>query len=146
MSLPVKAVDRLFERMIATYGAQWSRQWSVVPIEDVKAAWAHELAGYASHLEALVWALENLPERCPNAIEFRNLCRQAPVRAVKPLPEPAADPARVAEELRKLEAVRNGERRSGKDWARAILARIDAGERVSPAVKSMAHQALGLGV
>ncbi len=26
----------------------------------------------------VAWALENLPERCPNVIEFRNLCRQAP--------------------------------------------------------------------
>lgn len=146
MSLPVKAIDRLFERMAATYGAAWSRQWADVPMADVKAAWAHELSGYASRLEALAWALEHLPERCPNVIEFRNICRQAPAPEAPRLPEPKADPERVKRELAKLgesraksEATPIGD---NKAWARRILARHQAGEKINPTSVRFAREAL----
>lgn len=146
MSLPVKAIDRLFERMAATYGAAWSRQWADVPMADVKAAWAHELSGYANRLEALAWALEHLPERCPNVIEFRNICRQAPAPEAPRLPEPKADPERVKRELAKLgesrakcEAAPIGD---NKAWARRILARHQAGEKINPTSVRFAREAL----
>jgi len=149
MSLPMKAVDRLFERLAATYLGQWTRQFEHVPLADAKTAWAHELASFTSRLEAVGWALENLPERCPNVIEFRNLCLRAPAPAVPLLPEPPADPQRLAAELAKLSDVRRAVASGGasrtdhKGWAHAILARVAAGERVSPAVRTMARQALG---
>lgn len=147
MSLPIKAIDRLFERMAATYGAQWSRQWDGAPISDVKTAWAHELTGFAHRLEAIAWALENLPERCPNAIEFRNICRNAPAPAVKPLPMPKADPERVKAELAKLGHVSAAQREVSvgvdhKDWARRILARHEAGEKLNPTTLRFAKDAL----
>ncbi len=101
MSISIKAIDRLFERLAATYGSAWSRQWSDVPLADVKTAWAHELSGYGGRLEVLAWALENLPERAPNIIEFRNLCRRSPAPEAPRLPEPKADPERLARELSK---------------------------------------------
>lgn len=147
MSLPSKAIDRLFERLAATYGAAWTRQWADVPIADVKSVWAHELAGYTNRLEALAWALENLPERCPNAIEFRNICRNAPAPAVKPLPMPKADPERVKAELAKLGHVSAGQREVGigvdhKAWARGILSRHEAGEKLNPTTLRFAREAL----
>lgn len=145
MSLPVKAIDRLFERMAATYGAQWSRMWATVPIADVKSAWAHELSGYTNRLDALAWALENLPERCPNVIEFRNLCRQAPVPEAPRLPEPQADPQRLAAELARLGEVRRNlpDAPGGKDWARRLIDRAKAGDRINRTALKFAQQAIG---
>lgn len=145
MTLPIKAIDRLFERLGATYGASWSRQWETVPMNDVKSAWAHELGVYANRLEAVAWALENLPERCPNAIEFRNLCRIAPAPETPKLPEPKADPQRVAAELAKLGPLRKQAAASSWDhkaWARRIVARHQAGDRIRPVSLRMAQDAL----
>lgn len=145
MSLPTKAIDRLFERLAATYGAQWSRQWADVPMNDVKTAWAHELAGYAGSLQSVAWALENLPERCPNVIEFRNLCRRAPQPETPRLPEPTADPERVQRELSRLGDVRKKVMSTSvnhRSWAHRIIALNDAGERISPTSLRFAREAL----
>jgi hypothetical protein len=145
MSLPLKAIDRLFERLAATYGAQWTRLWADVPVTDVKTAWAHELAGYASNLQALAWALENLPERCPNVIEFRNLCRRSPAPEVPRLPEAKADPERVQRELARLGDVRKQVLSSAVDhkaWAKALIARDAAGEKVRPYSLKLAQAAM----
>ena len=148
MSLPAKAVDRIFARLGATYCAAWERSIGAVPLSDVKTAWAHELAGFAAHLQSIAWALENLPERCPNVIEFRNLCRQAPRDPEPQLPAPQADPERLRAELAKLAEVRNAavEPVGAKDWARRILARVEAGERINRTVHRFAREALGLPV
>ena len=145
MSLPTKAIDRLFERLAATYTTQWVRQFDFVPLADVKTAWAHELSVFSSRLDVLAWALENLPQKCPNAIEFKALCRQAPRPTEQQLPAPKADPARVAAELSKLSAVVKRPSAGGIDhkaWAKVILARHDAGEKVRPISLRFAREAL----
>ena len=145
MSLPTKAIDRLFERLAATYGAAWTRQWADVPMNDVKSAWGHELQGFATQLEALAWALENLPERCPNVIEFRNLCRRAPAPDMPKLPEPKANPERIKAELAKLAPLRQAaaqEFGDRKEWARRIVSRHQAGDRVRPLCLQFAREAL----
>lgn len=145
MTLPIKAVDRLFERLGATYGAAWTRQWVDVPMNDVKTAWAHELQGYATNLQPIAWALENLPERCPNVIEFRNLCRRAPAPEVPRLPEPKIDPERLKHELAKLSSIRASVApgsSDGREWARRIIGRLEAGERINPATLKCAKDAL----
>lgn len=145
MSLPIKAIDRLFERLAATYGAAWTRQWADVPIADVKTAWAHELSGFAGRLDSLAWALENLPERCPNVIEFKVLCRRSPAPVVPRLPEPKADPERLKAELAKLAPLRASVAAQGLDhkaWAKRIIARHDAGDRLNPTTLRFAKEAL----
>lgn len=149
MSLPSKAIDRLFERLGATYGAAWDRSLGTAPIGDVKSAWAHELAGFDDKLGLLAWALENLPERCPNVIEFRNLARRAPVPDAPRLPEPKADPARVAAEMAKLAPVLAAARANAapvdhKAWAKRLIARHEAGERLNPTTLRFAREALGM--
>jgi hypothetical protein len=147
MSLPTKAIDRLFERLAATYLSQWTRQFEHVPMADAKTAWAHELAGFASRLEAMAWALENLPPKVPNVIEFKALCRQAPRPVEQQLPAPKADPARVASELSKLRDVFKAAAPCAhavdpKGWAKAILAREKAGEKLNPTSLRFAREAL----
>jgi len=152
MPLPLKAIDRLFDRLTLTYGRAFMGQWDGIPerqLGDLKSLWADELGQFAGRLECVAWALENLPDRAPNVIEFKALCRKAPRPAVAALPEPPADPQRLATELAKLSDVRRAVASGGasrtdpKGWAHAILARVAAGERVSPAVRTMARQALG---
>lgn len=147
MSLPTKAIDRLFERLAASYGAQWTRQWQDVPMSDVKTLWTHELDVFAASLHRVAWALENLPPKCPNVIEFKNLCRQAPAPEVPPLPEPKADPERVKAELSKLGDLRakvaSGALVDQKAWAKRLIAREKAWEVLNPTVSRFAHEALG---
>lgn len=144
----MKAIDRLFERLGATYGKQWTSMWDNTPMSDVKSLWAHELAAYGQNLEAIAFALENLPPRAPNAIEFKQLCRMAPRKENAPaITHAKADPARVAAEFEKLrEAFKAKPAASydAKDWARIIIARHDAGEKIRPLNLRFAREALGI--
>ena len=141
-----KAIDRLFDRLAATYGAAWDRSLGATPVLDAKALWAHELQAFSERLEAVVWALDQLPEHPPNVIQFRNLCRQAPAAIALPLPEPKADPARVAAELAKLGTLRatvTAQAGDIKAWARRLRAREVAGDRLSGFQRDAWRTALG---
>jgi hypothetical protein len=144
MSLPSKAVERLFDRLAMTYGNDWARRWDGLDLNAVKSLWAHELAAWADRLEDIAWALENLPPRAPNAIEFKQLCRQAPRPEVLALPEPKADPARLKVEMAKLREVMAAprERQVNWEWARRIRSKKDAGAPVSSAAWAMASEVL----
>ncbi|MCX8017697.1 MAG: hypothetical protein N2690_07355, partial [Rhodocyclaceae bacterium] len=127
------------------------RQWEGIDIRDVKALWAHELAAYERRLDAIAWALDHLPPKCPNLVEFKDLCREAPRHEPLPLPEPPADPARVKAELAKLGHKPPGERASGpvtvdnKAWAKRIIARHEQGEKIRPISLRFAREALRMG-
>jgi hypothetical protein len=147
MSLSLKAVDRLFERMALTYGKQFTDMYSTVDPASVKTLWSHELAAYAGSLHRIAWALENLPPRCPNVIEFKQLCRQAPAPEAPALPEPKADPERLKRELAKLGDMKatiaaTPSKVDHKAWAKRILARYTAGERINPTSLRFAREAL----
>lgn len=149
MSLPIKAVDRIFSRLAATYGAAWERSMGSAPLGDVQAIWAHELAGFAGHLQSIAWALEHLPEVCPNVLVFKRLCRAAPREDAPALAAPVADPQRLREELARLSDVRRAQVAGPverKGWARRIVARFLAGGGVSPTSLGMALGALHLPV
>jgi hypothetical protein len=146
MSLTNQAIDRLFTRLGATYGAQWDRALGSAPLGDVKTLWAHELSPFAGTLHRIAWALENLPARCPNVIEFKLLCRQAPAPDVPELAEPKADPERLKQELSKLGDLKaklaTDSRVDHKAWAKRIMARYHAGERINPTSLRFAREAL----
>jgi hypothetical protein len=138
----IKAIDRLFKRLSATYGAEWERSLGATPESDAKSVWAHELDQFKGSLHRIAWALENLPERCPNVIAFKNLCRTAPAPEEIALPAPKADPARVAAELAKLGHFRMEAKAlpvDRLDWARRILANPKGR---TPTVLRMAEDAL----
>ena len=146
------AIDKLFQRLAGAYMAEWDRKLGLTPIKDVKTVWLHELTGFLrdSHTAtAVAWALDHLPERAPNVIEFRNLCRQAPAVEVPRLEAPKADPERVAAELAKLAPVKQQAKAATYDhkgWAHDLIARMKAGEVLKPIQIRFAHEALGLKV
>lgn len=137
----IEAIDRLFKRLAATYGARWDVSLGQAPIADVKTVWGHELSAFANSLHRIAWALENLPERCPNAIEFRNLCRQAPSPEALALPLPKANPEIAAKVIDGLKAsnTKTG-RMDPRAWAKAILANPKGR---TPTVIQMAKSAVG---
>jgi hypothetical protein len=141
------AIDRLFERLALTYGVAWQNSFGAAPIMDVKSMWQHELGSFLQNREtmrSIVWALDNLPERVPNVIQFKNLCRQAPALEVPMLPEPPANPERVAAELAKMAPllVERTESVDPKAWAKRLRFRNLAGERLNSAQIQMYKQAL----
>lgn len=146
MSLPLQAVDRLFDRLTATYGRQFLNMYEGMNSNAIKTIWAHELSGYTQRMNDIAWALENLPERPPNVIEFRNLCRKAPTPENIPLPAPPADPSRVRAELAKLRplvaAAANVGSNRNLDWARRIVGRYEGGEKINALPLQMARAAL----
>lgn len=149
MGLSTKTIDRLFERLALAYGVPFMAQYEGMSIGDVKTDWCEWLSPYGARLEAIGWALENLPERPVNAVQFRNLCRSAPAPATVLLPSPAPDPERMRAELEKLApllATKRSEPHDGRAWARAIVAADAAGQRLNMTRLRFARQALGLPV
>ena len=140
MNLHMEAVDRLIDRLRATYGRDFAARYEGVQPEAVKAIWARELAGFGTRLGSIAWALENLPERAPNAIEFRNLCRRAPEAPAPRIEAPPADPERVRVALATLKPA--PAKADGRDWARRILARAADGEKPSFISVQFAREAL----
>lgn len=148
MSLPAPWVDRLFEKLTLVYGREFLARWDGVPIADVKADWAHELAGFERHPQSIAHALQHLPpDRPPTVLQFRAMCRAAPDSTRPQLPPPKALPAdweRVKAELAKVRESLTNNRQDPKDWARRILARQAAGERPSSISVRFAREALGM--
>lgn len=137
MSLPLNVTDRLFDRLAATYGREWFGKWEGVDTSSVKSLWSHELASFTDRLDAIAWALENLPAKCPNAIEFKNLCRQAPIAQELALEVAKADPAVVNKELAKMagQAFKAPTDSRGnvdhKRWAKRLKERHEKGEKLN---------------
>jgi hypothetical protein len=129
----IQAVDYIFSQCAATYGAAWDRSLGQAPIADTKTAWLSAIAPFRNSKRRIMWALENMPERAPNPVEFRNLCRAAPMQDAPVLPAPKADPERVAAELAKLGTILTKQEspHSKKDWAHKLKARHVAGDRLS---------------
>ena len=147
MGLSTKVIDRLFTRLVATWGTSFMQQYRGTPETEIKTVWAHELDGYATRLDAIAWACDNLPEWPINAIVFRNLCRRAPVPDLPRLPEPQADPQRMADELAKLQPLIKAAKFSNVDhkaWAKRHLANHAAGVKVNQTALIMARAALGI--
>ena len=139
-------IDRLFERLSLTYGNAWQTSLGTAPLNEIKTFWLHELSGFMQSkesMQAISWALNHLPERPPNLVQFKNLCFQAPAVEKLQLPAPPADPERVKQELAKLASFRlNKLKQDPKDWARKILGDYVAGAKKSPTVVEMARNAL----
>jgi len=145
MSLPINVIDKLFFRFSNIYGSQWMHMWKDNDLSEVKVLWADQLYYYAEHLDAFRWALDNLPERPPNLIEFKKLLSSAPridqaeaLSWVSGVPMPEF----VAVEMKKLSVKPAGG--DSKAWAKRILKRLSDGERPAAVAVTFAKQALGV--
>jgi len=138
MSLPITWIDKIFEKMSLIYGREFLARWEGLELDIVKDDWAHELAGFENWPEAIKHALEHMPpDRAPTVLQFRDICRKAPARVLKALPEPEVDPERLKRELAKLSELCSqlpgtADPKDHKAWARHILDRKAAGDSDSP--------------
>lgn len=132
----------LFSELWAIYGAAWVRSHGDAPMEDTKAVWRKHLAGF--NAGDIKYALAHLPSRCPNVLEFRDLCRAAPKAEQKQLPRPAPDPQKVAEVVSHVKTkLSKFPQREPKQWARDLKARHDRGEKLGGHQINAYRQALG---
>jgi hypothetical protein len=77
-------------------------------MENAKAVWADELAGFNDKPEAIAYALKNLPNDFPpNALEFAEICRRAP-RKELPALEVKYDATKAKGFAEKLAEIVNG--------------------------------------
>ena len=98
-TLPNAWVEKIFARLQGIYGREFTGQYSTGMVngidpglENAKATWAEELGSFVKWPEAIAYALEHLPERVPNCIKFKELCRMAP------RPEPVQIEYKISDE------------------------------------------------
>jgi hypothetical protein len=126
MSLPASWVDRIFTRLTLVFGRDFMARYDGLEIDDVKAEWGEDLAGFQQAPDAIRYALENIPsDKPPTSLQFRDLCRRAPQYAPKALPAPPPDPT-LAQELRRAFKPVTG--MGDRSWAAKLRARVDAKE------------------
>ena len=138
MSLPTEWVEKIFHKLTLAYGQDFLNRWKGIPIADVKTDWAHCLAGFAEHPEAIGFALLNLPDsRPPTAQDFRAICRQAPRDESLALNAPKAPADVVDKEIAKIVAnamkppVDERGQVDHKRWAKQLRDRHQRGEVLS---------------
>jgi len=135
MTLPIADVERLFDRLSMTYGVEFRNKWAGMPLNEIKTHWAYELAQFADNLNAIGWALQNLPDRCPNLIEFKNLCKQAPRPQHQALDATKAPVEVIDREISKMLAgliKKPTDAVDHKRWAKRLKERHEKGEHLSP--------------
>lgn len=127
------AIDEAFERLGKLYGRQFATLYDESSIDDVKTQWVREISQIPDVLDAIAWAMRNLPERPPNAIQFRNLCRQAPSKQAQAMTQSNAHVrGPTPEELAALHSLRDsiGHRTPSRQWAHDLIAKHERGEEV----------------
>lgn len=149
-ALPDSWIARIFGTLRATYGAAFDRMWTPpagLPPEQVagyaqalSAHWSRELAGFAAAPNAIVYALDNLPEQPPNLVQFKALCSRRPEVAPPSLPAPRASKSLVDAELaRALAGIGS---RGPLQWAYDLQEREAAGGEVSGYARRCWREAL----
>lgn len=142
MSLPSAWTEKIFAKLMLTYGQRFLGLYSGIDLEAVKADWGHELRGYAQSPNAIKHALEHLPtDKAPNVLEFRELCRRAPSPRHPTLSWTGTtpDPSVIAKAKEALVS-----KSHPKAWAHALRSREARGGKLTLAQRDMWREALGL--
>ena len=140
MSLPTPWVDRIFDKLMLVYGHHFIGRWSGMDLDAVKRDWGHTLDGMERHPDAIRHALHHLPsEKPPTVLQFRDLCRSAPLPKLPELPAPKADPARIAFAVERMLAAVGQD--GGKAWAWRLRERESRGG-LTAAQRAMWREAL----
>lgn len=144
MALPDSWADKLFRKLSATYGQAFLRQYDGVPMDDVKANWAHELGCFEANPTAIARGLELLPaDRAPTVLQFRELCKTYAQSEALALPAPTepADPAVIAAARKALKPITNT---GSKEWANVLKKRHELGDRLTRFQIQCYRTALGI--
>lgn len=146
MSLPMPWVEKIFHKLTLIYGRDFIGRWEGLELADVKTDWAHELSGFENFPDGIAFALQNMPAgKPPTVLEFRSMALKAPKPAMKQIEGPKADPARVAEELKKATQAVKKPAQNGIDnkaWAKRLISQHEAGYKVRPISLRFAREAL----
>lgn len=145
MSLPSAWVDRLFQQLTVTYGQRFLGLYAGINLDAVKADWAEKLAGFENNPKAIAHALSVLPaDKAPNALEFRNACRNAPELAQRALPGPNGTKPNPVVLKRVSGALKGSASLDPKAWAHKLAEREAGGASLTRAQREMWRDALGL--
>lgn len=98
-TLQPESLEAIWGELTLTYGHAFLSRWDGLPLADVKAHWARELAPLNDRPECITWALANKPPRPPTAPEFLALARARPADPQLYLPDTAAKPAPIPPNL-----------------------------------------------
>lgn len=136
-------VEALHAKLAVRYGERWSRLYSDLPIEVLRADWAEVLSGLKG--DRIAYGLAHLPpDAPPNAMQFRALCLSAPSPTPVALPSPAPSPAGLRRVANALATLRAEQHHGPKGWAHRLREREAAGERLSSFHCRCWREALGL--
>jgi hypothetical protein len=129
--LPLEWVDKLFLKLAVIYGSEVVRKYQGIDAQAVKQEWSNILGGFSNRPEAIKFALDHLPsDRCPNALQFRDLCRQfVPATPALSAPKETIDPALLSAVMSALKPIDG--LHDSKSWAKKLKARHESGERLS---------------
>jgi hypothetical protein len=157
MSEPSRAVPsawvvRLFSRFQAIYGNRTSTMWAEADPDEVRQAWGEELARYTGEdvRDALEVMRLHHQEYPPTLFQFASMCRDAAKRRaqtatkLEPPPMSKASAERAMAQIHATEAKLSQLNADCRDWARKILAREAAGERLPLVALDGAREALRL--
>ena len=160
-ALPHEWISRLFGRFRAIYGNQIEWMFGSTAedatekqrqMNELVATWATELGRYEGDdlrraLEAMRFAYKDRP---PNLYQFADLCRdalrartQSSVKLAYARPNDYIAPEVLAE-IHKVSCLRAGREQDPRDWARRILQRVQAGEKMPVYALFCAREALGI--
>jgi hypothetical protein len=139
-----RTITRLFDRMTTRYADAWVRKWEAVNPASMAEDWIEVMDGISA--EGVKFGLQNLPDRPPNASEFRSLCMSmpVPVEPMPALPGPSANPEFVKGEVQKMNLMAKPAGFDFKAWAWRLKAREESGEKLSKAQRDMWRAALGV--
>jgi len=135
-----KSIARIFKNLKLVYGAQFQREYlDGFEEEEVIELWAQRLEYWLDKPYAIDYALEHLPVRCPNVIEFKNLCKQAPAPVLMklPAPQPEPTPERLAMIDRFLEKCRKSPSGPVESPSYRAWQKVQRGEPVSYYVREL---------
>ena len=95
---PVDAkVDYVLTQLATRYADAWLHKWDGVDARLMRADWTGEIGHF--HIRMLRYGLAQLPDKPPNAGQFKRLCYGAPAPSVKLLPPAQPSPDRVKQLL-----------------------------------------------
>ena len=143
--LPASWVEQIFRKLTVVYGRDFLSRYEGVSMPDVMADWGYELGGFQANSDAIKHALEHLPpNKAPTVLEFRDICKQAPVKTQIGLPPPkmSDEERRQATETVKRLRIKVGASAGPREWAHALQRRDEAGDRLTPTQRMLYREAL----